>query len=424
MLAEELTTSQILNLFTPWLIFGVVIFALARTQYWIKQHLFGIGLIWLGKKERAAWIYILVLLPGILLRELSRWTVAGMLGQKPTFITPGPQIDDDGVVHFRLFHYTILNPVYIGILAATPMVVGFSIMLAISYGALNLPQLLALLGSAESAALRQAFGALLSRADLPIWIYLLFTITNTMLPTLRELRSTWFLWVIFGAFMCFLLVLGMYNAILMLLAGPIATAIYTLTTVYGSVAAVNLLMLLVISVVEAIFSRLTNRKVEYRPAPLQPRRSALEAPRTIYELRLPTPPPPSRALSAGAALKLGMGKVPEGELPARAEGTDLPAAQPEPELIKAPPRRRATPTPAPAHQTGESPRPLPAPPQPKEPPAPTPAKPLPLMPPARQTGTLMGNAPEPTAAAGEVIEGEVIEGKDDGQLRYVPVDEA
>ncbi len=415
--AEGFTTSQVLNLFTPWAVFGAVVFVLARTQYWVRQHVFGIGLLWLGKKETAAWLYVLVMLPGLLLRELSRWTVAGMLGQKPTFITPAPQVDADGIVYVRLFHYTILNPVYVGILAATPMVVGFAVMLAISYGVLNIPQLLALLGSADSIALRQAFGQLLGRADLLLWVYLLFTITNTMLPTVHELRSTWFLCIIGGAFVVFLMVLGMYNAILLLLSGPIATAIYTLTTVYGSVAAVNAAMLLVIGAIEAVISRVTNRKVEYRPAPLAPRRAALDAPRSVYDLRLPTPPPPSKALSAGAARKLGMGKVPEGELPARAAGTDLPAAQPEPTPVVAPPRQRAAPIPAPARQTGEQLRPLPASPPRAEPSLPAPAKALPLTPLIRQTAA---SAPQPD----QVVEGEVIESKDDGELRYVPVEDA
>lgn len=418
MLTETLTTSDILNLFTPWIVLAVVAFILARTQYWIKQHVFGIGLLWTNNKEIAAWIYVLVLLPGVLLRELSRWIVAGMLGQRITFIFPKPEIDDDGIVRTNFLDFRTLNPVYISILAATPAVVGFALMLAISYGALNLPELLSLLGNVDATVLREAFGRLLSRADLPLWIYLLFAIANTMLPTVRELRSTWFLWLIFGGFVLFLLILGMYNAILLLLAGPVATAVYTLATVYGSVAIVNFVMLLVISAVEAIVSRLTNRKVEYHPAPPEPRRSALDAPRTVYDLRLPTPPPPSRALSAGAARKLGTGSVAEGELAARATGTDLPAVQPEStEPIVAPPRQRAAPIPTPVRQTGQTARPLPPPPQRAEPPTPAPAKPLPLTPPARLP------APSLTAEPDQAIEGEVIESKDDDELRYVPLDE-
>ncbi|MCS6870344.1 MAG: hypothetical protein NZ571_02700, partial [Anaerolineae bacterium] len=392
---------------------------LARTQYAVRRHVFGIGLLWLRKKEQAAWLYVVVMLPGVLLRELSRWIVAGMLRQKLPFIVPAPQADDDGIVHVRFLEYTVFNPIHIGILAVTPAVVGFGAMLAISYGVLDIPQLLSLFSSADSETVREAFGRLLSRADLPLWLYLLFTITNTMLPTVRELRSTWFFWIIAVAFIAFLMVLGMYNAILLLLTGPIATALYTLTTVYGSVAVVNLLMLLVIGVIEAVVSRLTNRKVEYRPAPSEPKRSALDAPRTVYDLRLPTPPPPSRALSAGAARKLGMGKVPEGELPARAKGTDLPAVPPEsePTPVTAPPRQRPAPIPVPARQTAETLRPLPTPPQKAEPLPPAPAKPLPLTPPARQTGV------KSAAQYDEVIEGEVVEGKDSGEPRYVPFEE-
>jgi hypothetical protein len=394
---------------------------LARTQYWIRQHVFGIGLLWLRNKQIAAWLYVLVLLPGILLRELSRWIAAGMLGQRITFIIPKPEVDDDGIVRTNFLDYRTLNPVYIGIIAAAPAVVGFALMLAISYGVLNLPELLALLGNADSVALREAFSRLLGRADLPLWIYLLFTITNTMLPTVRELRSTWFLWLMFGGFMLFLLILGMYNAILLLLAGPIATAVYTLATVYGSVALVNLMMLVVISGVESIVSRLTNRRVEYRPAPPEPRRSALDAPRTVYDLRLPTPPPPSRALSAGAARKLSTGKIAEGELTAHAtgaEGTDLPAARSEPvEPVVAPPRQRPTLILTPAQQTGQAARPLPPPPQLAKPLPPAPAKPLPITPPARSI------APSLTTEADQAADGEVVEKNDGSEWRYVPVDE-
>jgi hypothetical protein len=459
MFESDLATSDILNLFTPWVVFGVVVFLLARSQFWIRQHLFGIGLIWLNSKGTAAWVYILVLLPGILLREISRWVVAGIFRIKPTFITPKPQIDADGIVGTRVFHFASLNPIYIGIIAITPLVVGFTIMFVISYGVLNLPQVLLLLGSADSVALREAVGTLLARPDLPLWVYVLFAVTNTMLPTTSELRSTWFIWVIFGAFILFLAVLGMVNAILMILAGPVATAMYTLSAIYGSVLIVNLVMLLVIGVVESIVSRMTNKKVEYQPKPPEPKRSALDAPRSIYDVRLPTPPPPGRALAAGAALKLGMGKVtPEGELPARASGTDLPAvppkaAPPEPapaRQVPPPPARQqpaASPPPLSAapRQTGTqaAAKPLPPPPQRAEPPAPTPAKPPPLASPARQTGaqptqtarppsgTLgafasrpITPAPKPKPQEDDVIEGEVIESKDDNDLKYVPADEA
>lgn len=455
MFESDFTTSDILNLFTPWVVFGVVVFLLVRSQFWIRQHLFGIGLIWLNSRGTAAWVYILVLLPGILLREVSRWVVAGMLGSAPAFITPKPQIDDDGIVNTRVFHFVILNPVYVGILAITPLVVGFTFMFVISYGVLNLPQVLMLLGTVDSVALREAIGALLARADLPLWVYLLFTITNTMLPTASELRSTWFIWVIFGAFILFLAVLGMSNAILIILAGPVATAMYTLSAIYGTVLIVNLCMVLVIGVVESLVSRLTNKKVEYQPKPPEPRRSALDAPRSIYDLRLPTPPAPGKALAAGAALKLGMGKVsPEGELPPRATGTDLPAvppkaAPPEPapsRQFPAPPPRQQPASPPPLSPmprptgTQAAVRPLPPPPQRAEPPEPTPAKPPPLASPARQTGAPPAQtarppsgsfasrpitpAPKPKPKEDDVIEGEVIEDKDDNDLKYVPADEA
>lgn len=136
------TISDILNLLTPWIIFGGILFVLSKISYWVKQHLFGLGLAATGRQNFARIAYIVFMLPGIILREGGRWVMAGMLQQKPEFITPIPRIDADGIVNTRVFHYLLLNPVFIALVAIVPFILGLAVVSFISYQVLNLPELL------------------------------------------------------------------------------------------------------------------------------------------------------------------------------------------------------------------------------------------------------------------------------------------
>lgn len=354
--------SDVLNLLTPWIVFGFVTFLLLRVQRWVYRHLFGVSYLASRDKTLATLFYLLALFPGVFLREFSRYMVSGMVRVPPAFFTPIPQAGDDGIVDVRFFHFFTLNPVYAALIGAAPFLAGLAAIALIGNGVLGIPAILAAIGSPVPNAFRDAFLKMISRPDFLIWVYVLFGIANTMMPMPGEVRASWFIWVIVALFLGFLAVIGLYNAILTLLAGPVTQILYGLSTVFGVVLVMDLFAAGVIAGTEAILGRLTNQRIEYQPA--QPARKQLAGPsaepHTIFDVKLPVPPPVSKGLP-----------VP------------IPSTSP----------RLPTPTqpglPPPARKTGE----LPPVPEKAPPPPPEPAKPLPGAPPPR----IPAGAPAATA---------------------------
>jgi hypothetical protein len=414
-----LTMSAVMNLFTPWLALAAIVWVLIFVQRWVFRHLFGLG--WLITKRRnvAVYLYGLAVLPGVLLREGVRYFVAGLFKKPPVFIMPQPQVGDDGIVEFVFLHYMLINPVYRALIGVAPLLSGLLVVALVGEW-IGLPSVMAALNDPTPNAFREATLAMLGNPAFPIGFYLLFGVANLMLPTRTELRDTWIFWLVLIFIFALLAVLGLHQAIFLLLRGPISQVVYTLVSVCGVVLAVNLLAAMLIWAAEKLTEQATNRRVEYQPtlAPARAARASVSAPTRILNARLPVPGLPGRALPAGvklAALPAGesagdaLPALPERQqplapIPARASGTNLPAPVPMPSASTplSDPLSRPAPVPvvpAPALRPASAPlpnKPLTAPAtpaKPAEPPAT--AAPKPFAPAAPATPV----APKPFAPA-------------------------
>jgi hypothetical protein len=166
--------------------------------------------------------------------------------------------------------------------------------------------------TSDAESIREFLVNLLTRIDWPLWFYLIFAIANTTLPSAQELRSTWFLWVIAAGFLVFLAAIGLWNAIILIFAQPVSQLLYTLSAIFGVVVVVDAIAAAFIVIGEWVVGRLTNRRVQYRPPKPAPKKQVyIGAPRNVYDIRLPTPPPPGKLLPPTGTAKLGMGRVTE-----------------------------------------------------------------------------------------------------------------
>ena len=266
--AGPFTFSRILNLLTPWILLGLVLYALVLVQRWTQRHLFGAAYLAFGKRGSALILYLIVLAPGILLREGSRWVVAGMMRQTVDMILP-PYADDDGVVSFRIFHYLIINPFFNAILALTPFILGMAFVSVVTLAGLDVPRLLNAMGANDSTGLRTALNAMVT---LPLFLpalYLIFAVANTMLPTRQELASAGFLWFFPLAFFAVLGVIGLWGAILLIIERWVTPILQALTFVFAVVLGINCLGALTVWFAEHLVQRLTARRVQYAPPTLQ-----------------------------------------------------------------------------------------------------------------------------------------------------------
>ena len=72
---------------TPLVWLVVTLVPLFFMKRWINRHIQGLSMLLIGDNEAAMFLYFVLLLPGILIHELSHWLVAMLLGVRTNEMT-------------------------------------------------------------------------------------------------------------------------------------------------------------------------------------------------------------------------------------------------------------------------------------------------------------------------------------------------
>jgi hypothetical protein len=245
------------NLF--WLI--IIFLVMLVLNRWITIHIQHVGLLLSGNEAAVTWLYFFLFLPGILIHEVSHYVVAWVLQARPSKLTLWPKAKRGRVVLGSVeVHNT--DPVSHSIIGAAPLLLGS---IAVWFIARFLQ--FDLLGEAISAGNTIEFFNAASRSlatpDFWLWIYLLFSISNAMLPSPAD-RIYWAPILLFlGSVFFLLLGLDRLPDIPLVVQNGFANVISVLVFALTTVVAVNIFFIFFIFVLESLLTLTTGRKVRY-----------------------------------------------------------------------------------------------------------------------------------------------------------------
>jgi hypothetical protein len=300
------------NLLTPWLMLAAVIIPLVYVEKWIHAHLYGVGWLVTNDKKGATALYYVLLFPGVLVHEFTQYLVAGALNVKIKRVIAWPQAQNDGTLRLDFVQIKNANRVQAAIIGAAPLFSGLALVWLISSRVLNLDNVVNAIGTGNLDTIGAALRDAASAPDFLLWLYVIFTISNAMLPTPAD-RQGWPLLI--GAFVVvigFLVLIGVGDVLMETFTGPVAHGVNRLTTAFATVLVAEVPGILTIGFVEEILEKTTRRKFEYSQSQAARRRtdrqpgSNLPLPPgtplpSIYNLDLPIPSPSEvKALSARA----------------------------------------------------------------------------------------------------------------------------
>ncbi len=244
-------------------------------QWWLGRHIQGLVLLLTNRTGPASTVYFYLLAPGVVLHEISHWLVARLLFVPTRDISLfRPQQSESGgkqggPVTLGYVEIFKTDPVRQSLIGLAPLPVGI-LMLLLLAALLNFNtgvntfapkadsiwQSISLLPSEIVASVQKPINFL--------WLYLVFTVSNGMLPSKPD-RRPWLVGLILpGVIILALAVTGILPPLPLEWQQNLRLLMGNLTWIFAFAAAINLVLALLIFLLEWLVSRFKRRKVLYK----------------------------------------------------------------------------------------------------------------------------------------------------------------
>jgi len=299
-----------------------MLYLMRRLERWLRQHIFKVGWLLTKDLQKTTILFYIIFLPGVVLHELVLWLTAGLLDVRAERAIEWPEAQ--AAAELRLTFVKLsrsATPLQIAVISAMPVIAGIALVGFIANNVLNVGSFFEIIAQGGLRRLGEAVTFLLETPDVFLWVYLLFTISNTMFPDSKALRG----WrpVLIGLAIAIraTFIIGIGDVLIdYALAGPLQQILNILSATFAVIIAINLLATIVLGTVEAVIERITGdsatfqgdkliamRRAEIVELRRQQREKQIKqmekkarltgGPPSIYSLPLPIPGPPGRERS-------------------------------------------------------------------------------------------------------------------------------
>jgi len=249
-----------------WTVFfwlATTLILLLLVERWIHRHLQGVMLLLTGDPEIAVMLYALPLLPGIIIHEFSHAFSAILLGVRVGHISIRPKRAGQRI-QLGFVPVEETDALRASLIGLAPLLVGSGVILLVGYWVFGLGAVGESLAAGNWSTVTAGFLQALKASDAWIWAYLIFAVSNTMLPS-RADRQAWRPVILFLLLVGALIwITGLGPAIASRLAAPLSTALRWLATMCAITIVIDLPFALLIAFVEKLLERTKGWRVDYQ----------------------------------------------------------------------------------------------------------------------------------------------------------------
>jgi hypothetical protein len=246
----------------PWLGLAVTLVLLLVIERWIHRHLQGTMLLLVGDREIAVVLYALPLMPGIVLHEISHALTARLLGVRAGRVSIGPRLADERI-QLGFVPVEETDFVRASLIGLAPLLAGTAVILLIGYSVFDIGVMQQGFANGDWAEVTKDLAETLRAPDAWLWLYLIFAVSNTMLPSESD-REPWIPILLFMVLVAVLAWLaGLGPKIVDYLGQSLDLAALWLMVMFVFTIAADLPFVLVIALLERVLGRLKGVRVEY-----------------------------------------------------------------------------------------------------------------------------------------------------------------
>jgi hypothetical protein len=216
-------------------------------KQWITRHLQELSIRWLGDADVALIVYFVIVLPGVVIHELSHWLMALLSGTRVRKFSIGPvRKGRSRRVSLGSVQVAGVDPLRASLIGLAPLLGGSAVILLIGNQVLGVRELAGAMSGQGIDGLLAGLGQMVRVADFWLWLYLIFAVSNAMLPSESDMDTVRPVLIFLGlATVVILVVAGVPAIPSQVVEGVNAVAGY-LASAFGLTLATDLVFMVVI----------------------------------------------------------------------------------------------------------------------------------------------------------------------------------
>lgn len=243
-----------------WLI--ITFLLLYPLNRWISAHVQGVAFLLTGSHQVAVWLFWALFLPGTFLHEVSHWLTAVVLGARASKLSIWPKVKRRGELQMGSVQVEVSDPFRHSLIGLAPLVFGSVVVLLIGRR-LNLEHLALAFSGGDLEQIWRAINEILAAPDVWLWLYLIFAISNAMLPSASDRESWWSVMLYLSLALLLLIGLGINPAFSSDVQAVALTILSHLFSAFAITLGVDLFFVVVIMILETLLSWMLRRRVQY-----------------------------------------------------------------------------------------------------------------------------------------------------------------
>jgi hypothetical protein len=239
------------SLWTPFLALAATLLPLLWVKRWTTRSLQELSLWWVNDPDVALVVYFVIVLPGVLVHELSHWLAARLLGVRVSRLSLGPVRKKRGqqvsLGSVRVGKVDVVRGTLIGL---APLISASALILLIGNLVLGVDELVA--GPLPTSVARwidllvTGTEEMMHVPDLWLWLYLIFAISNAMLPSESDLWAVRPVLVFLGIVAAVIFIVGGVPSVPLDVVAAIGVVAGYLASAFGLTLAVDFVFIAII----------------------------------------------------------------------------------------------------------------------------------------------------------------------------------